>query len=98
VTVDYLAPLPTDRAGLVARIKKVAFTPTRFRPGYDEREVDDFLDAVIASLNDASQPLRLTPAQIRDRVLPQVKFKGGYEIAQVDAFRGRIADAIQLLH
>ena len=96
--MEYFEPLPTDRAGLVARIKKVAFTPTRFRPGYDERAVDDFLDAVIASVNDAAQPFRFTAAEIRDRVLPQVKFKGGYDMAQVDAFRGRIADAIQLLH
>jgi hypothetical protein len=29
-------PLPTERSALIARIKKVAFTPTRFRGGYDE--------------------------------------------------------------
>ena len=38
-------PLPSDRAELIKRIKKVAFTPTRFRRGYDERAVDDFLEA-----------------------------------------------------
>lgn len=26
------------------------FTPTSFRRGYDEREVDDFLDEVVATL------------------------------------------------
>ena len=35
-------PMPTERTALIARIKKVSFTPTRFRRGYDERAVDDF--------------------------------------------------------
>lgn len=89
-------PLPTERAALIARIKNVAFTPTRFRRGYDERAVDDFLDAVIASL--AATSVAFTPAQIRERELPQVGFKGGYDIEQVDDFRALIAEAVQLLH
>ncbi|HEY5051045.1 MAG TPA: DivIVA domain-containing protein [Acidothermaceae bacterium] len=89
-------PLPTERAGLIARIKNVAFTPTRFRRDYDERHVDDFLDAVIASLAGSSVPF--TPPQIRERELRQVGFKGGYDIEQVDDFRALIAEAVQLLH
>ena len=46
--MDYLEPLPTERFALIARIKNVQFRPTWFDRGYDEREVDDFLDAVIA--------------------------------------------------
>lgn len=59
-------PLPTERSALIARIKKVVFTPTRFRGGYDEREVDNFLDAVVAGLSGSST--RFTPARIRDEV------------------------------
>jgi DivIVA domain-containing protein len=70
--------------------------PTRFRPGYDERAVDDFLDAVIASLAPSSVPF--TSAQIRERVLPHVRVKGGYDIEEFDEFRGLIAEAVQLLH
>jgi DivIVA domain-containing protein len=32
------------------------FTPTQFRRGYDEREVDDFLDGLAAALDAASAP------------------------------------------
>ena len=88
-------PLPTERAALISRIKNVQFRPTRFRRGYDEREVDDFLDAVVASLAASAVPFR--PAQIRDREFRQVSFKGGYEIAQVDDFRALIAEAVQHL-
>jgi DivIVA domain-containing protein len=89
-------PLPTERAALIARIKNVQFRPTRFHRGYDEREVDDFLDAVIASLGASAVPF--TPTQIRDREFRQVSFKGGYEIEQVDDFRVLIGEAVQLLH
>jgi DivIVA domain-containing protein len=89
-------PMPTERSALIARIKKVSFTPTRFRRGYDERVVDDFLDEVIASLAVSSVPF--TPVQIRERELRQVGFKGGYEIEEVDEFRALIAEAVQLLH
>ena len=89
-------PMPTERGALIARIKNVQFTPTRFSPGYDERAADDFLDAVVASLAPSSVPF--TPAQIREHVLPQVRFKGGYDIEEVDEFRARIAEAVQLLH
>jgi DivIVA domain-containing protein len=89
-------PMPTERSALIARIKKVSFTPTRFRRGYDERAVDDFLDEVIASLAVSSVPF--TPVQIRERELRQVGFKGGYEIEEVDEFRALIAEAVQLLH
>jgi DivIVA domain-containing protein len=94
--VAFFEPLPTDRAELIKRIKKVSFTPTRFRRGYDERAVDDFLDAVIASLAPSRVPL---PADyIRNQVFPERGFVGGYSIEQVDDFRRVLADAVQLLH
>ena len=86
-------PMPTERAALIERIKKVAFTPTRFQAGYDERVVDDFLDAIIASLRGSSAPM--AAARIRDDVFPQTKFKGGYRVADVDEFRRLVADAVE---
>jgi DivIVA domain-containing protein len=88
-------PFPTDRAALIARIHDVQFTPTRFTAGYDERAVDNYLDAVMASLRPSSTAF--TPARIRDEVFPQTRFKGGYRIEDVDEFRRLLADAIQLL-
>jgi DivIVA domain-containing protein len=92
-----LEPLPTDRAALIARIKKVAVTPVRFRKGYDECEVDDFLDEIVASLAKPLTGPQLSAAQIRDREVRQVGFRGGYDIEQVDDFRRLIAEAVQSL-
>lgn len=91
----FFEPLPTDRAELIKRIKKVSFTPTRFRRGYDERAVDDFLDAVIASFSHGRVPL--PPAYIRDQVFAERRFAGGYSVEQVDDFRRVLADAVQQL-
>jgi DivIVA domain-containing protein len=88
-------PLPTERGALIARIKNVTFTPTRLRGGYDERAVDNFLDAVVASLGGSSVPM--TAARIRDEMFPQVKFKGGYLMEDVDEFRRLLADAVAQL-
>ena len=88
-------PLPTERTALIARIKRVEFSPTRFHRGYDEREVDDFLDAVVASL--ASNEIPLTPARIRAAAFSQPRFKGGYNIEDVDEFRRLLADAVERL-
>jgi DivIVA domain-containing protein len=88
-------PLPTERSALIARIKKVTFTPTRFRGGYDEREVDNFVDAVVASL--ASSAISFTPTRIRVEAFSQPRFKGGYLIEDVDEFRRQLADAVEHL-
>jgi DivIVA domain-containing protein len=43
------APEPDARtAGLIERIKNVRFGTTRLAPGYDEQEVDTFLDKLVA--------------------------------------------------
>src|SRR5690349_22038168 len=40
---DYMTLTPED-------VLNKNFTPTQFRRGYDEREVDDFLDEVVAEM------------------------------------------------
>jgi cell division septum initiation protein DivIVA len=64
----------------------------RLQGGYDEREVDNFLDAVVASLAGSATPF--TPARIRDEVFAQTRWKAGYRIEDVDNFRHLLADAI----
>ena len=48
-------------------VRSAAFTTTQFRGGYDEREVDDFLDRVIAALEDHERGAKptLTSADVR---------------------------------
>jgi len=80
---------------LIARIKEVRFAATRLHSGYDERDVDKFLDAVVANLASSATPL--TPAQIRDKVFRRTRVKNGYLIEDVDDFRGLLADAVEHL-
>jgi len=88
-------PLPTERTALIARIERARFTHTRFHGGYDEREVDQFLDAVVASLASSATPF--APARIRDEVFGQTRLKAGYLIEDVDNFRRLLADAVEHL-
>jgi DivIVA domain-containing protein len=70
--------------GLIERIKTVEFRTVRIRPdGYDEQEVDDFLDAAIATLRRGgrvSPPMGFTIVRLRP----------GYRKDDVDAFVNEI--------
>ncbi|HEY6295822.1 MAG TPA: DivIVA domain-containing protein, partial [Streptosporangiaceae bacterium] len=58
------APAPDPgTADLIERIEHVRFSTVRLVPGYDEREVDLFLDALVAAL---SRDGRLDRAELRD--------------------------------
>lgn len=70
------------------------FQPTRFREGYDQDEVDDFLDTVTALLRaheageriDASAAVELC----RTARFQPTKFREGYDQHQVDDFLTRL--------
>jgi len=49
-------PLDDRSLDLIERIKNAKFDTTRLSSGYDEEEVDNFLDKVIAVLSDGGQP------------------------------------------
>ena len=91
----FFEPLPTERTALIARIERASFGHTRFHDGYDERDVDRFLDAVVASLASSATPF--TPTRIRDEVFGQTRLKAGYLIEDVDSFRRLLADAVEHL-
>ena len=48
--------LEAASADLIERIKNATFDTTRFSTGYDEEEVDDFLDKVVATLGKGGRP------------------------------------------
>ncbi|MCC5574983.1 DivIVA domain-containing protein [Microtetraspora sp. AC03309] len=76
------------------RIERVAFRPGRLGMGYDEDEVDAFLDRVVATLRGtAHRPV--TSDQVRKATFATVVFKTGYAIADVDAFLAEIADDLE---
>lgn len=70
------------------------FTPTKFREGYDQREVDDFLDRVIRSLAGTSSGPGLTSTETHNWRFTPAKFRDGYDQAEVDAFLDRVVQTL----
>ena len=56
------------------------FTPTQFRRGYDEREVDDFLDEVVAEM----RRIVKDSEDLRDQLNECRSSKGMTPVAKVD--------------
>jgi DivIVA domain-containing protein len=74
------------------------FKPTRFSAGYDQDEVDNFLDRVVATLRhaesgqQAGSPLR--PNEITSARFATTKWREGYDQAQVDALLEEVVATI----
>lgn len=71
-------------------VLRVRFTATRLRPGYDQVEVDDLLDHVVATLRHGSAPGTLTAADVAGATLRTRTLAEGYDIEQVDAFLAEV--------
>ncbi|MFC4591786.1 DivIVA domain-containing protein [Sphaerisporangium corydalis] len=76
-----------------ARVERVLFRPGRLGAGYNEDEVDVFLDRIVATLRGTTDH-PLTAEQVRTATFSTVVFKTGYAVAQVDAFLAEIADVL----
>ncbi|MEU6860150.1 DivIVA domain-containing protein [Glycomyces sp. NPDC046736] len=76
-------------------INRVRFKTVRLAEGYDEEEVDAFLDEAVATLIalPGSQPLK--PADVRDVQFTVTRLREGYDIDQVDAFLERIEATLE---
>jgi DivIVA domain-containing protein len=70
-----------DAAALSERISTATFATTKFRPGYDKEEVDNFLDELIADLDRGG---RLHQAQVRDAKFTLTRLRPGYTVQEVD--------------
>jgi DivIVA domain-containing protein len=78
-------------AGLIERIKNVQFSTTRLTPGYDKKEVDTFLDKLVAALSEQGQ---LDRSELHDiRFSTTTRLRPGYAIPDVDTFLERVAQA-----
>jgi DivIVA domain-containing protein len=71
-------------------VLNVKFQSTKFTEGYDQDEVDDFLDRVVATLrareggSPADRPV--TVADLDERSFTTTKFREGYAQGDVDDF------------
>ena len=70
---------PGDHGGMLTSdaVTKKNFTPTSFRRGYDEREVDDFLDQVVETLRYYEQGGRPGPGAPTSPERPSSEGLGG---------------------
>lgn len=75
------------------------FRPTKYRVGYDQREVDTFLDRVVDTLRQyetgdvADAPL--TTAHVEQVQFAPTRYRQGYDPQDVDQFLDRLAVAFQ---
>ena len=75
---------------MIERIKNVRFGTTRLARGYDEEEVDTFLDKLVAALNQDGQ---LDRSHLRDARFSTTRLRPGYAMPDVDTFLDEVAQA-----
>ena len=93
-------------------VRDVRFHATKFRGGYDEETVDDYLDRISSDLRarwavvDAgyeqagsmrAPTLWLTAAAVSAQTFPTTKFRQGYRAEDVDQLMQRVADSLNRL-
>jgi DivIVA domain-containing protein len=81
----------TDR--LIGLVRNVTFPVSRIHEGYDEREVDAFLDSVIVALREN----RARATEMRGAKFAITRMRTGYRQADVDLFLERLASEIDRL-
>lgn len=78
---------------LVGLVRNVRFGTTRLKTGYDEREVDAFLDKTITALRES----RARASEVKNAVFASTRLRPGYRQPEVDAFLERLASEIERL-
>jgi DivIVA domain-containing protein len=82
------AGLDDATLGIIRRIKDVRFMTTGLRPGYDEKEVDTFLDRLIA---DVTVGGRLDRDELHSVQFTRTRLRPGYTLEAVDSFLADVA-------
>ncbi len=75
---NYAAP---NFRPMMERIRTASFRATRLRQGYDEDEVDAFLDYILETLRRGQRPPRM---QVRCVEFSTTRLRPGYEMEDVD--------------
>jgi DivIVA domain-containing protein len=69
-------------AAMISRIENARFSTTRLHVGYDELEVDKFLDLLVETLSGGGS---LDPQLVRDARFATTRLRPGYSQPDVDA-------------
>jgi DivIVA domain-containing protein len=79
---------------LAERIRTAEFHSIRFSPGYNEREVDDFLDRIVGLLREGARP---NPDELRTVQFSPSRLRPGYVQQDVDRLLQEIEEAVRAL-
>lgn len=82
--------LDATTVDLIKRIKTATFGTTRLSTGYDEEEVDNFLDQLVAVLSEAGLPGQ---SELRNARFATTWLRPGYVRQDVDRLLQEIAQA-----
>ncbi len=72
-------------------ILNLTFTQTRFRRGYKQQDVDEYLDLIEANLALPLAQRTLRPEEVRAVNFPATQFRDGYDEAEVDRVLDQLA-------
>lgn len=76
---------------LIERIQNAKFRTTRLSPGYDDEEVDNLLDRLVAILRESALP---DPEELRNvQLTTRRRLRPGYVRQDVDSLLHEIAEA-----
>jgi DivIVA domain-containing protein len=78
---------------LIGLVRNVQFGTTRLGEGYDERDVDEFLDTTITALRHG----RARASEVKKAAFRTTRMRAGYRPQDVDAFLTRLASEIERL-
>jgi DivIVA domain-containing protein len=73
-------------------VRLVRFRVSRFRAGYDQDEVDDFLDLIDTALRSTPNTRQLSARQVRRKKFTKTWVRAGYDIDDVDTFLDQVID------
>ena len=81
-------------------VKNERFRSTKFDPGYDQAEVDVFLDSAHDSLRQLEEGAAPSDADVSAQSVEEIRFtqtrfRQGYDPKDVDEFLDRLQDAFQ---
>ncbi|HEY5400789.1 MAG TPA: DivIVA domain-containing protein [Trebonia sp.] len=75
---------------LIERIRNAKFRTTRFSPGYDDQEVDNLHDRLVATLRESELP---DPEELHNVQFTTRRLRPGYAMPDVDTLLQEIAEA-----
>jgi len=76
-------------------VERVRFGATKFREGYDQDEVDDMLDRIVATLRHDPSRRVVTADEVYTTTFSSTRFREGYDPDEVDDFLDKVIETLE---